>query len=141
MVKIVGAAYLIYLGIQSVVAAWRMRGTGAKTAAVAGPEVKPASEQRSFLEGLLTNLLNPKVALFYLTFLPQFVQPGEDVLRKSILLASIHITMGLVWLFFYASVLERMRYLLSKIAVQQKLEAVTGGLLIALGTRLAFERR
>jgi RhtB (resistance to homoserine/threonine) family protein len=137
IVKVAGAVYLIYIGIRSL---WGAYQSGAASTAPAGV-ASPAGTRRSFAEGLFTNLLNPKVALFYLTFLPQFVKPGESVLQKSILLASIHIAMGLSWLSLYTLFLGRMKHLLSRSNVKRNLEAITGTLLLALGTRLAFEKR
>ena len=79
--------------------------------------------------------------IFYLTFLPQFISPGEPVLRRSLLLASIHIAMGFVWLTAYAWFIDRLGAVLTRPRVKAWLERVTGGLLIALGARLAWERR
>ena len=86
-------------------------------------------------------MLNPKVALFYLTFLPQFISSGEPVLTRSLLLASIHIAMGLVWLTVYAWFINRLGAVLTRPTVKAWLERVTGGLLVALGARLAWGRR
>jgi threonine/homoserine/homoserine lactone efflux protein len=91
--------------------------------------------------GFLTSALNPKVALFYLTLLPQFIRPGDPVLARSLLLAGIHIVLGLVWLFVYAYFLGRLGQALRRPRVRQGLEAVTSALLIGLGARLAWERR
>jgi len=134
IVKMAGAIYLVYIGIRGIWGAW-------KPAAAQDTAASAAGGRRSFVEGLFTNLLNPKVALFYLTFLPQFIKPGENVLPKSMLLASIHIVMGLSWLSLYTLFLGRMKYVLSRSNVKRNLEAVTGTLLLALGTRLAFEKR
>ena len=133
VVKTIGAAYLVWIGIESIRDAGRPAFQSAKPPAqrALGP----------FLQGFLTNVLNPKVAVFYLTFLPQFISPGEPVLRRSLLLASIHIAMGFAWLTAYAWFVDRIGGVLTRPAVKAWLERVTGGLLIALGARLAWERR
>ena len=69
---------------------------------------EPARRPRSpFRQGLLTNLFNPKIALFYTTFLPQFIRPGDPVLLLSIGMAGVHILLGIVWLSAYAWLLDR----------------------------------
>jgi len=137
-VKLVGAGYLVYIGARAL---WAAR----KPYAVEHGVVFTGEQRRgvwfSFIEGLFTNLLNPKVAIFYLTFLPQFIAPGENVLRKSLFLASIHVLMGLVWLCSYAMLLDRMSAVLTRPSVRRKLEAFTGAVLVAFGLRLAMERR
>jgi threonine/homoserine/homoserine lactone efflux protein len=138
-VKLAGAAYLIYIGARSLWAARKDPIMGSRnTPSASGTN---GGLLRSFSEGLFTNLLNPKVALFYLTFLPQFVAPGESVLRKSLFLASIHVLMGVAWLCSYAMLLDRMSSVLTRPAVKRKLEAFTGAVLVAFGLRLALERR
>ena len=137
-VKFVGAVYLIYIGAMSLRSAIRKK-----------PESQPAAVDvqsneplmRSFTEGLFTNLLNPKVGLFYLTFLPQFIAPGEPVFEKSLLLAGIHAAMGIVWFIIFISLLNAAGGLFSRSSVRRKLEALTGGLLISFGLKLAFARR
>lgn len=86
-------------------------------------------------------MLNPKVAIFYLTFLPQFIAPGQPVLKRSLLLASIHVAMGLVWLTAYAWFIGRLGAVLTRPSVKAWLERITGGLLVALGARFTWERR
>ncbi|HXT19005.1 MAG TPA: LysE family translocator [Gemmatimonadaceae bacterium] len=160
VVKTVGAAYLVWIGVQaireSVVipsggAQRRSRGTPVladeqRSAEKGVPRLAPLARDdmpllKPFLQGFLTNILNPKVAIFYLTFLPQFISPGESVLRRSLLLASIHIPMGLVWLTAYAWFVDRLGVVLTRPRVRATLERLTGGLLIALGARLAWDRR
>jgi RhtB (resistance to homoserine/threonine) family protein len=139
-VKFVGAGYLLFLGVRSLLGA----GHGPLPAAGAAPAPAVAREgawRGAFLQGLLTNVLNPKVALFYLTFLPQFMNPGDPVVLKSLALAGIHILLGLVWLSTYAYFISRLSDLLLRPAVRRRFERVTGGLLILLGLRLAWERR
>jgi threonine/homoserine/homoserine lactone efflux protein len=141
VVKTIGAAYLIWLGASAI---------GRRRAPVGGATVEalsavPTADRRTphaeFVQGFLTNILNPKVAVFYLTFLPQFISPGQPVLRRSLLLASVHIAMGFVWLTAYAWFVDRLGAVLTRPRVKVALERVTGGVLIALGARLARERR
>ena len=132
VMKTAGAAYLVWIGLQSF-----RRKEGGATGDARGPAAKSAP----FMQGFLTNLLNPKVAIFYLTFLPQFIGPGEPVLRRSLFLAGVHITMGVIWLSAYAWFIDRLGAVLTRPRVKAWLERVTGALLIALGARLAWERR
>ena len=146
IVKLLGAGYLIYLGLRTL---WESRRAMEQPApSEAGELERPLASRpparaavRAFGEGLLTNLMNPKVALFYVTLLPQFIAPGDAVLAKSLSLAAIHITFGLIWLTWYAYLLGRLRVFLGRAPVRRWLERLTGAVLIALGVRLAWERR
>lgn len=142
VVKTLGATYLVYLGLKSL---WQAaRHTPAGSASGGGSADPPPTARgtgRSYREGLLTNLLNPKVAIFYLAFLPQFILPGEPVLAKSLLMAGIHAAEGLLWLGFLSLVLDRGRALIQTGAVRRWLEGISGAVLVALGVRLFFERR
>lgn len=140
IVKLLGACYLVYLGVNSLRSAWRGRGASAELPPAAAG-VEKSARWRSFTEGVLTNVLNPKVAVFYLAFLPQFIGPGDPVLAKSFLLASIHACMGMAWLSLVAVLLGRVRAFASSGRVQRWLEAVGGVILVGLGVRLALERR
>ncbi len=121
VVKYAGAAYLIYLGIKAL---------------IGGNAARPPSRGAPFRQGLVSNLLNPKMAVFYPTVIPQFVVPG-DPLAMPLLLAAIHITLGVVWLPAYAWSVAR----LGNIFRSRWVERLTGVVLIALGVRLAVERR
>ena len=132
LLKLAGAAYLVYLGVQALRGSFRH-----ETVA----PVAPRRMASPFLQGLLSNVLNPKVAVFYLTFMPQFISPGDNVLIRSLAFAIAHGIMGVVWLTAYAYVLSRVSDLLGRTGFRRWLERVTGGVLIALGLRLALERR
>ena len=132
IVKLIGAAYLAYLGVQTLRSSFRHDVTGPRS---------PRRGANPFLQGVFSNVLNPKVAVFYLTFLPQFMSPGDNVLVRSLAFAVAHAVMGIAWLSAYAYVLTRLSAVLGGAGVRRWLERVTGGVLIALGARLALERR
>jgi threonine/homoserine/homoserine lactone efflux protein len=134
-----GACYLVWIGIKSLIASWK--GHGGTFQVTPSMEGKRRNLARSFREGLLTNVLNPKVAIFYLTFLPQFVSPEGSALRQSLLLALIHIAMGFLWLSSYAFFFDKISSIFLRDAVRKKLEVATGVVLMAMGVRLALEKR
>ena len=133
IVKFAGAAYLAYLGIRTLRDSFR---AAADQVIAAG---RARSRRAAFIQGWLSNVLNPKVALFYLTFLPQFISPGDNVLAKSLLLAAIHAVLGLLWLPLYAYAIDRVGGIIR--GARRWLERLSGAALIGLGVRLAFERR
>jgi len=133
VVKLAGAAYLVFLGVQALLAS-RQPPAGAPPAAIVRP-------RRAFLQGVVSTVLNPKPALFFLTFLPQFVDRDAPVLPQTLTLAAIHVVVGLVWLSAYARLVHRARGLLAAPRVKAWLERTTGAVLIAFGLRVAVERR
>ena len=132
VVKLAGAAYLAYLGARSIRDSFR-------DAPAQGTRL--ARPGTSFVQGLFNNVLNPKVAVFYLTFLPQFIDPTGNVLAQSLAFAFAHAVMGIAWLSAYAYVVARLSDLFARGGVRRWLERITGAVLIGLGVRLAFERR
>lgn len=136
-VKLAGAAYLVWLGVQSIRGARR-------TAAAHAPDrgATPAvRRRRSYAEGFITNILNPKVAVFYLAFLPQFMSPDDPVLAKSLFLASLHILMGVAWLGGVTVAVSKGRRWMEQPGMRADLARVTGAALVAMGVRLALEKR
>ncbi len=143
--KYVGGAYLVYLGVRALREATRRP---IRERSVDGRDDTDPSGLRAFplrgkafAQGLFTNLLNPKVAVFYVTFLPQFVAPDRPVLSQSVFLAAMHVVMGLAWLTLYARFIDRMAAVLLTGRVRRRIEAVTGAVLMGLGIRLALARR
>ena len=132
-VRLVGAAYLVVLGAQAVWWSWR-RGHPV------APEIAP-SGRSPFVQGILSNLLNPKIAVFFTSFLPQFVSPGGPVLGQLLLLGFLFNLLGLAWLLGCAVLTSRVGDALRRPRVRGALERVTGCVLIAFGLRLATERR
>lgn len=151
VVRIAGAAYLVYLGAQSLLSAWRSRteadrSTGDDGQAAAGasgaalpPTRKVPSMRTAYLQGVISTVLNPKPALLFLTFLPQFVDPSRPVLPQIMFLAGVHIVIGLIWLTVYAHLIHRAHRTLTRSDVKRWLEGATGVVLIALGLRVAVE--
>jgi len=137
VLKIAGACYLVWLGIQSLQSAGRA--SAAPELADAGAVRVPAV--RSFREGFLTNLLNPKVIVFYLALLPQFIGPDDPVLQKSLLLAVIHFVEGILWFTIVSILVDRSRQFFMKPRQRRLTDAACGTILVALGFRLAWQQQ
>jgi RhtB (resistance to homoserine/threonine) family protein len=139
LVKLVGACYLVWLGIQSLRRAVRSMDLPAGTAPCVTTDA--VSRQRCFLEAFLSNVLNPKVAVFYLAFLPQFIGPTDSVLQKSLLLTGVHYVEGMLWLVVVSIVVDQTRQFFLKSTVRRWLDGVCGTLLVGFGVRLALARQ
>jgi threonine/homoserine/homoserine lactone efflux protein len=137
VLKIAGACYLVVLGILSFRAARR---TAREPVEVGAEERRPRSGRTSFLQGFLNNVLNPKPALFYFAFVPQFVEPGDPVVTLIGILVAIHIAISIVWLVAWAWLVGRASAVLAP-RWRATLERVTGTVLVALGLRLATTSR
>jgi len=139
VVKWAGAGYLIYLGVQSLLKIRKYNDSFPNREESLESQYNDGT-RKSFLEGFLTNILNPKVAVFYLAFLPQFIDPGDPVFQKSLLLAAIHAGLGILWLSILSIFLGKIRNFLLHPKIRKILESITGIVLIAFGIRLAFEK-
>jgi threonine/homoserine/homoserine lactone efflux protein len=139
-VKLVGAAYLIFLGAQAVHAALRHgRGAGGGAAIAApAPRLPPHVALR---QGLISNLTNPKMAAFFPALLPQFAPNGDSTFLVLLLLGLSFSVMTLAWLTGYAYAVAKAGDLLRRPRIRRLLEAATGAVLVALGVRLATEDR
>lgn len=135
IMRIVGAAYLAWLGVKLL-----LRPRDGLDLATAG-SAKSVSAPRWFARGFLTNLLNPKVGMFYISFLPQFVPAGANVTATIVLLATIHAMLGLIWFAAIVAATRPIALILRRNAVVRWLDRLTGGLFIAFGLRLAFDGR
>jgi threonine/homoserine/homoserine lactone efflux protein len=132
--KLAGAAYLVYLGAQSLVAALRRRPRGPITRDAA---TAPALALR---QGVISNLGNPKMAVFFASLLPQFAGGEGASFLALLLLGLLFCSLTLAWLTLYAFAVDRLRRFLRG-PVRRVLDAATGVVLVALGTRLAAEER
>lgn len=137
VLKLIGALYLIYLGFQALRAA-RQAGTGAPTSAAIRAEM---SALGGFRQGLLSDLANPKIGIFFTSLLPQFVSPGHPVLFPFLALGAVFVLMTVLWLTAYCLVAARAAQTLQRPRVRAAMDRITGVVLIALGLRLAVEHR
>jgi threonine/homoserine/homoserine lactone efflux protein len=138
VLRIVGAIYLSYLGIKLFIRAFA-RSSSHNTA----ERLLQKQEGDGSLwlrRGLLTNLLNPKIGVFYLSFLPQFVPPGVQVWSFSILLASIHAAEGLLWFLLLTNATNFFSSWLKQRRVVMAFDSVMAAVFIGFGLKLAFDR-
>ena len=137
VLRLAGAAYLVWLGV----AALRVAVTGRQRLADSPSAAEVLDRPAAFRNGLLTNLLNPKIGVFYATLLPQFIPAGAPPLATSMLLAGIHAALNVVWLSLYGGLLARFGEGLRRGRVRRALEGLTGTVLVGLGVRVALESR
>jgi len=136
IVRISGAIYLFYLGL-------RLLFQREKPALVdsTGEAASLRGSLRWFVRGLLTNLLNPKVGVFYVTFLPQFIPSHVNIVGFSVLLALIHAVEGILWFAALVFVTQPIARWLRHPKTTTVLNRITGGVFIFFGARLALERK
>ena len=130
--KLMGAAYLIYLGISTLRShdAFDRPADDARASLPAG---------QAYLQGLVSALLNPKLGVFFLTLLPQFIVPGQPPAAQALRLAVIFDLIGLAWLFAYSAMLGALGRALGD-TPRRVIRWVSGTVLVALGVRVALER-
>ncbi|HSS87210.1 MAG TPA: LysE family translocator [Reyranella sp.] len=135
-VKYAGAAYLVWLGLQSLRAAFR---PAAGQSAIAA--VRPLTPRGAFRQGLVSDLSNPKMAAFFTSLLPQFVPPDTAGFVGLVLLGLLFSLLTLFWLVSYTLAIARIGTVLRRPAIRRALEGITGAALIGLGLKLATEDR
>jgi threonine/homoserine/homoserine lactone efflux protein len=136
--KYAGAAYLIFLGLQTLVGAWRPRaGERAK------PRLRrsPVAPRAALRQGLVSDLSNPKIAVFFSSLLPQFAPTQGSAFPTLLALGLLFCGMTFTWLGLYAIAVDRLSGFISRTGVRRVIDAVMGTVLVALGGRLALERR
>ena len=138
--KVLGAVYLIWLGVNALRSAGRRADLPLVEEGGAG-RGGPGAAARGFRQGLLTNLANPKIAVFFTSLLPQFVAGRSSALPALALLGTLFVTINLVWMSAYALVASRISAVLTRRRVRAVLGRVTGAVLIGFGIRVALESR
>lgn len=132
--RIAGGAYLAFLGLQMLVAAVRREPHGVS---VSRASITPVGAYR---QGLLSDLGNPKIAVFFTSFLPQFTSSGQPAFWSLLALGAIFCSMTLVWLVAYASGPARVAELLRQGRIRRTIDALSGVVLVGFGLRLAIDR-
>ena len=132
--KLVGAAYLVWLGIQALRLAWSGR-----EAPAASPAARVRATRRGVRQGFFSNLSNPKIAVFFTSFLPQFVHGRDAGFAALLTLGLIFCALTVTWLTTYALLAARGARVLRRPGVRRALDRCTGAVLVAFGIRLATE--
>jgi threonine/homoserine/homoserine lactone efflux protein len=136
VLRTVGAGYLLYMGFTTLRAA--RRGTQAAEGEESAGGAAPPTGAAHLRQGFLSNSLNPKVALFFVTFLPQFLPTQGSVLPRALLLSLVFAVLYVVWFGTYVVVVDRIGAVLRRPRVRARIERVTGVLLIGFALRLAM---
>ena len=135
VLKIVGACYLAYLGVRTLIDSRRQPAdllAGAPQAAAPGIAV--------FRQGFLSAISNPKLGVWFVTFLPQWVLPGQAVLPRLLGLGITFAVIGWIWMNVYGLFVTRLRAVITAPSVRKWMDRVTGVVLLGFGARLAVER-
>lgn len=133
IVKYMGAIYLIYLGISAFI-------SKKKKDPDAENQQNEQMKKSAFKQGLLSNVLNPKVAMFFLTFLPQFIQTGENPTQQLIIMGIVYTLLSISWFFIYVFFINYIREWLLSPKVQIIMDKATGLVLIGFGLKLALDK-
>lgn len=137
LLKLVGALYLIYIGARTLWESRRSRRAAASDAAVAARTI---DGRGGFLQGVISNLANPKVGIFFTSLLPQFVSTHHSALLQMLMLGGIFIAFNVLWMCSYALAAVRLSHVLSRRRVKAVIDRVSGLVLVGVGIRLAIER-
>lgn len=134
--KYVGAVYLLYLGVKTL---WSLK----KKEVAVSVEMNKKSKMVStscFKQGFLTDLLNPKVAILFLTFFPQFVDPGSNTFLPFVIMGTTYTVMTALWSLLYVYLINHISAFMKKPKTQNIIEGITGTILIGFGIRLFLEK-
>lgn len=141
-IKYAGAAYLVFLGLQALKAVIHPPGGVPGRSAVR--EVRPSrslTPAAAFAQGVVSDLGNPKMAVFFASLLPQFVPGGVATFGALFFLGAVFAVMTFSWLALYAAVIAKAGNFLHRAVIRRVIEGITGTVLVALGLRLAAEQR
>ncbi|MEM8974971.1 MAG: LysE family translocator [Pseudomonadota bacterium] len=137
IVKMIGAGYLCWLGFKALRDAWRGHDAMPETAPNAAVGRRRMNLGTAFVEGFLTNALNPKVSMFYLAAFPQFIPTGNEAVASAFLLVVVHSLINLVWFTLMVILFARLSQAVSNGYFQRWLKGVTGAVFVGFGVKLA----
>jgi threonine/homoserine/homoserine lactone efflux protein len=135
LVKWIGAAYLIWLGINALKAAFK----GDVGITIDATGVKSLGLGRSLKEGFLSNVLNPKTGVFYLAFLPQFFDPQYSIFLQAMFMAAVHFVIAMLWQCGLAGAVSSAKRFFASNTAMRVMEGLSGSVLMFLGSKLIFE--
>lgn len=133
VVKIIGAAYLCWLGFKALFEAWN--GVSAEHNDKHKPRIR--SLKKAYIEGFLTNALNPKVSMFYLAAFPQFISQANGAVSTSLTLVSIHAVINVIWFSAMVLLFARLAGAAKNKLFQRWVKSITGFVFIGFGAKLA----
>ncbi len=136
LLKVMGATYLIWLGLTSLKELFRQQHHTGETTSTTE---KNNNYYKSFREGFFSNILNPKAIVFYMAFLPQFIDPSRPPLLQSLFIAGLHFIIGMIWLCTVSSMVDRAGTWLQTPQTNKILHGLSGSILILLGAKLLGE--
>lgn len=142
VLKMLGACYLVYLGLYSLHSAWLQKRHDNDAQEKSHSPVAHGNLRltKAWSEGFLSNVLNPKVVVFYLAILPQVIQSSQHVIERSLLFTCMHFIIANCYLAALSLCLGKVRHIYMRPSFRTKLESVTGGIMVIFGCKLALER-
>jgi threonine/homoserine/homoserine lactone efflux protein len=133
--RLIGALYLIWIGARALWDSRRPRGDAQEAA-----KPRAIDGRGGFRQGVISNLANPKVGIFFTSLLPQFVSPHGSALLQMLLLGATFLTFNVLWMCSYALAAVRLSEVLSRARVKAAIDRVSGLVLVGVGIRLVLER-
>ncbi|MGE6513845.1 LysE family translocator [Lysinibacillus sphaericus] len=139
VLKYVGAVYLCYLGVKTL---WTLKTIRSQPPVLHDEKQidHKYAHQSCFKQGFLTNITNPKVAVFFLTFLPQFVDATSATFLPFLIMGLIYTAITVLWFVFYVYLLDKISAFMKKPTTKTVIEGLTGTILIGFGIKLALEK-
>ena len=139
VLKLIGGGYLFWLGSCSM---WQAVRSGERVGMTMMPAIEKTFQlQRSLREGFVSNVFNPKTLLFYMAFLPQFIDPSRSPLLQSLFMATVHFVIAMIYQGLLVLLVGRVKYWFQGSSLRRVSEGVVGLILVSFGLRIFLEKR